>query len=187
MAAVHGRDLGGDRNAMSHFPPGRVFPAFAARGSKASQKETHVSMTNRPCAARPVITSRTGRSDSRDYGKCSASRCACGGNCWNPEANLTPGWGRAYEPAPLYKGVPGRLAQRESTPFTREGSQVQSLHRPPSPRHFGRADFRCFRAPCRATFGNGCSSSRRSTGASATIDLQNTFSASCAASTAFLT
>lgn len=25
----------------------------------------------------------------------------------------------------------GRLAQRESTPFTREGSQVQSLHRPP--------------------------------------------------------
>ena len=26
----------------------------------------------------------------------------------------------------------GRLAQRESTPFTREGSQVRSLHRPPS-------------------------------------------------------
>ena len=25
----------------------------------------------------------------------------------------------------------GRLAQRESTPFTRVGSQVQSLHRPP--------------------------------------------------------
>src|SRR5579862_7306809 len=25
----------------------------------------------------------------------------------------------------------GRLAQRESTPFTREGSQVRSLHRPP--------------------------------------------------------
>ncbi len=27
--------------------------------------------------------------------------------------------------------APGRLAQRESTPFTREGSQVQSLCRPP--------------------------------------------------------
>ena len=27
---------------------------------------------------------------------------------------------------------PGRLAQRESTPFTRAGSYVQSLHRPPA-------------------------------------------------------
>src|SRR3954449_4269124 len=39
---------------------------------------------------------------------------------------------------PLYRGslglraTSGRLAQRESTPFTRVGSQVQSLHRPPS-------------------------------------------------------
>src|SRR5882724_11749372 len=39
---------------------------------------------------------------------------------------------------PLYRGAlglratSGRLAQRESTPFTRVGSQVQSLHRPPS-------------------------------------------------------
>ncbi len=37
----------------------------------------------------------------------------------------------------LYRGAlrpkadGGRLAQRESTPFTRVGSQVQSLHRPP--------------------------------------------------------
>ena len=29
----------------------------------------------------------------------------------------------------------GRVAQRESTPFTREGSQVQSLSRPPSLGH----------------------------------------------------
>ena len=29
------------------------------------------------------------------------------------------------------RATSGRLAQRESTPFTRVGSQVQSLHRPP--------------------------------------------------------
>src|SRR5579863_9077288 len=38
-------------------------------------------------------------------------------------------------------GRDGRVAQRESTPFTREGSQVQSLSRPPldhldNPREF---------------------------------------------------
>src|SRR5690606_37729397 len=48
-----------------------------------------------------------------------------------PPGNLTPGCARAYEPLPL-NGNPGRLAQRESTPFTRAGSQVQSLHRPPA-------------------------------------------------------
>jgi hypothetical protein len=30
------------------------------------------------------------------------------------------------------RALAGRVAQRESTPFTREGSQVQSLSRPPS-------------------------------------------------------
>ena len=38
----------------------------------------------------------------------------------------------------------GRVAQRESTPFTREGSQVQSLSRPPSS-----PDFRPVRLPSR--------------------------------------
>src|SRR5262245_47317009 len=33
---------------------------------------------------------------------------------------------------PRMRGVLGRVAQRESTPFTREGSQVQSLSRPPA-------------------------------------------------------
>ena len=47
---------------------------------------------------------------------------------------LTPRGDGAYEPAPKTgsHGGSGRLAQRESTPFTREGSQVQSLHRPPA-------------------------------------------------------
>ncbi|VTZ23821.1 hypothetical protein MPC4_70110 [Methylocella tundrae] len=39
--------------------------------------------------------------------------------------------GGRSDPA-LSGGEPdGRVAQRESTPFTREGSQVQSLSRPP--------------------------------------------------------
>src|SRR5690606_36439222 len=37
-----------------------------------------------------------------------------------PPGNLTPGCARAYEPLP-FNGNPGRLAQRESTPFTRAG------------------------------------------------------------------
>jgi hypothetical protein len=39
---------------------------------------------------------------------------------------------RLTPPEPLPRTArTGRVAQRESTPFTREGSQVQSLSRPP--------------------------------------------------------
>ena len=66
--------------------------------------------------------------------KRSARRNSAGGGisrrpCWR----LT---GLALGPhtrGPHWRRAGGRVAQRESTPFTREGSQVQSLSRPPFP------------------------------------------------------
>src|SRR5579871_5758350 len=117
--ATHSSKVVGPQTIPSPPPPKvKVKPATTARAVA--------------CPCRLLFAGRTGSILARLARRRSANRPRLGRL---PPAPLPPDSGPRLDrlcPPSLNAGTGGRVAQRESTPFTRVGSQVQSLSRPPA-------------------------------------------------------
>ena len=126
-----------ERRALLPLPNQPAAPR-ATRAGKSAQSACACSRRDAPETGKARVQQVGARSPRSKAGRPSAVSRARSGAQWNVSPRLTSldtvrsclkGWPRC-----------GRLAQRESVPFTRERSQVQSLQRPPStPRQAGSA------------------------------------------------